>query len=364
MTLRESMRNYQEEVTNKEHMDFSEREKAWQTKLDKVFNEGSGINTDCKFGDTSTLIIKYKELLNKRTRLWWNKAFMYKYLICGLIPRGLRIQVFPSFNINDSEFVNQWEDAASTCSRKYMELLSKYNEKQLNELDVEIGSIQDEVNKNLAGEMVAKVKVEVETFLKKCETEVVQRKTKKYQRDLTDRQQDRIYKWRYRQMNGNNNKNPIRGRSTSLSSVSSLEEPMNTSDGVRPLWDRRDHVRDRRWKNGKTNKRKMANSPKSDKKARTNTLEVINLSSHVLSDLHKSVLQLGLSFSPVNNFDYFTAVKDLHLFSRKIILRKLHSRPLSDQSLSVSEAEAIHTLEELESESHGDSSSLMEHRNF
>ncbi|CAJ0960586.1 unnamed protein product [Ranitomeya imitator] len=76
-------------------------------------------------------------------------------------------------------------------------------------------------------------------------------------------------------------------------------------------------------------------------------LEVINLSNHILSSDQLDVLQRGLTFSPTNKFDLFTATKDLYLFLRKLILKKLFEK---DGQLSISddaEREALMALEDL-----------------
>ncbi|XP_069601639.1 uncharacterized protein [Ranitomeya imitator] len=253
-----------------EEMDFREREKAWLNQLDQVFNEGAGSTADFRPGDTSILTSKYKELLHKRTRLWWNKAFLERYMGCELVPRGLRVQVFPSFVVNDNDFIQQWEDAASACSKKFMELLAKHNEKQLKELDDELNVIQEEINKCLTGEAKTKFKDEMDSSLKKWETEVVQNKTKKYQRDVSDRQQGQIYKWYNRRLF---NKTNPRGRSISFSSVSSAEDRTSRAENSRPFWTKKDQERNE-WRNGRLrNKRKMDTSPVKDKKMKSNVLE-------------------------------------------------------------------------------------------
>ncbi|CAJ0918423.1 unnamed protein product [Ranitomeya imitator] len=62
------------------------------------------------------------------------------------------------------------------------------------------------------------------------------------------------------------------------------------------------------------------------------------------------VLSMGLTFSPVASFDYFTALKDLHLFARKLVLKKLHDKPSTASEWSTQEQETIAILEELSNE--------------
>ncbi|XP_069615893.1 uncharacterized protein [Ranitomeya imitator] len=70
-------------------------------------------------------------------------------------------------------------------------------------------------------------------------------------------------------------------------------------------------------------------------------------------DLNKEqmeVLQRGLTFSPSNNLDSFTSIKDTHLFARKVVLKKLHAskndRDLASMGVEEEALEALISLEE------------------
>lgn len=63
------------------------------------------------------------------------------------------------------------------------------------------------------------------------------------------------------------------------------------------------------------------------------------------------VLSLGLSFSPSNGFDLFTAIKDLNLFARKSILKKLHDKSWKYPYFTMLEKiQALNVLEDLQKE--------------
>lgn len=49
----------------------------------------------------------------------------------------------------------------------------------------------------------------------------------------------------------------------------------------------------------------------------------MNLSSHHLIPFEVEVLQKGLSFCPDKGMDVFDVIKDVHLFSRKLLLKVL-----------------------------------------
>lgn len=85
-----------------------------------------------------------KLLMHKHIKIWWNKAFLEKYLQRSLIPRGLRIQVFPLFPI-DENFTSKWEEGYTNGSLKFMELSIGHNNRTLDMLDTEIESLQKQL---------------------------------------------------------------------------------------------------------------------------------------------------------------------------------------------------------------------------
>lgn len=79
-----------------------------------------------------------------------------------------------------------------------------------------------------------------------------------------------------------------------------------------------------------------------------NELQVINLSSHIFSDNDISVLRKGLTFSPSAAYDTFTAIKDLHLFARKLLFKRWFHKGAEDDRLNTkNDQEVVRILEEL-----------------
>ncbi|CAJ0929938.1 unnamed protein product [Ranitomeya imitator] len=77
------------------------------------------------------------------------------------------------------------------------------------------------------------------------------------------------------------------------------------------------------------------------------TLQVINLSDHVLTPMEFSVLQKGLSFVPTHIADKFTLVKDLYLFCRKLTFQVMYRRPDILQTIPTDERQTFQDLLEL-----------------
>ncbi|KAM4039018.1 uncharacterized protein ACNLHF_017336 [Anomaloglossus baeobatrachus] len=205
-------------------MDFRTRDQAWLCELnDTLLNDEimGGENLD---KSVQKKIFRYKDLLRRRTRAWWNKAFLEKYLERGLIPRGLRVRVVPSCSIDDVSFKREWEALASTCSNGFMKLLSQLNSTLLSDMETEMEKLQSCIYRQLTTEQKAKFEDEIKLLVLKWEKEVKDVKIKKFQRDVNDRKLDQVYRWRTdRSRSGYSSASTSRSRSTSVQSLTSGE---------------------------------------------------------------------------------------------------------------------------------------------
>ncbi|XP_073403657.1 uncharacterized protein [Dendrobates tinctorius] len=323
-------------------MDFRARDQKLRALINDTLQddtEGGSEGVSRAIQDT---IKQFKDLLRKRTRTWWNHAFLEKYLI----PRGLRIQVFPSFPIQDDVFINNWETLANTCSRGFMELLKQMNQESLASIESEMETLQVTLRRDMASDALKKFNEEMDDLSQKWAQEIQSTKAKKFQRDVEDNKLAHMYKWcnpldrsrpQYRSYSRS------RSRSTSMrSNISGENEncsknyPSAGPSGSNPTTKR---IMTRQTVKNKPNTGKAPQSQ--------GGLQVLNLSSHILSKTQLEVLSRGLSFCPTNSFHFFTVMMDLHLFSRKLLLRKLHAKRTSREVMSEVEREALRTLEEL-----------------
>ncbi|XP_056378960.1 uncharacterized protein LOC130274545 [Hyla sarda] len=200
-------------------MDFRNRDITWTARADTVFSRG--LSNSAESSQKSELKRQLKHLLQRRSRTWWNKTTLEKYLAQGLIPRGLRIQVFPSFPIDSDNFKDQWEAACSTCSKTFLELLVSHNIQTLTSLETEIEELSRKIRLDLSTEELTTWNQEVDSWFKDWEEKIEIVKVKKYQRDLTDLQLNRVYRWRTPQTN--------LVRTSSISSISSIGASSSTS---------------------------------------------------------------------------------------------------------------------------------------
>ncbi|XP_073423075.1 uncharacterized protein [Dendrobates tinctorius] len=332
------------------NMDFRARDTTWRAQLNDALQDSSGGDTGGCSGDMQAAMLKFRDLLSKRTRIWWNHEFLDKYIQNNLIPRGLRIQVFPSFPIQDDDFKAKWEELANVCSMGFLDLLKTQNKKTLTLLESEIEIIQLDLQKGLTGESLKKFNDELDVDLQKWAQETQATKTKKLKRDIQDKLTAHVYRWRHppdrsRQLYRSMSRS--RSRSTSIKSTVSVDDEASVqlSHPGGTLSSSSDPVTKRVVTRQSARKKTYTGRNFTDCSA--GGLQVVNLSTHALTQPQLEVLSRGLTFSPTNPFNFFVALKDLHLFSRKLLLRKLHHKNISQESLTESEMEALRVLEDL-----------------
>ncbi|XP_075188782.1 uncharacterized protein LOC142279151 [Anomaloglossus baeobatrachus] len=184
-------------VATRSNMNFRARDTTWLSLLDDVMKSDG----DFAGGATGThsddsLINKYKDLSKKRMKLWWNRAFLTKYLERDMVPRGLRIKVFPSFAIEDEEFRSKWETLAQTCSKGFLTLLCDHNSSSLTLIESELETLDKTITEKCDVTVITRFNLEMEKELEKWEKEIKMYKIKKFNRDLLDYSTQKAYRWK------------------------------------------------------------------------------------------------------------------------------------------------------------------------
>lgn len=174
-------------------MDLRERDQMWISQIDTIF-KCTAQGDEKEGGQSGDLKNTLKGLLRKRMRIWWNKASLESYLAKGLIPRGLRVQVFPSFPIEDQLFRTRWEEACGGCSKVFMELLIGMNKKTLETLEAEIESTKTKLATECTPSSLENLRSELDALHLVWEKEIQEIKSKKFLRDSTDFQTNRVYR--------------------------------------------------------------------------------------------------------------------------------------------------------------------------
>ncbi|XP_069620483.1 uncharacterized protein [Ranitomeya imitator] len=318
-------------------MDFKSREASWQGQINAVF-----LNNDVASNDTGGLkfdeIFKnIKNLTYKRTRCWWSKAFLENYIQHNLIPRGLHIHVTPSFPVGDEVFIKDWEEVCNSASKKLMELLVKYNSTNLMETDRSLDEVYIKAKACLTTEQIGTLDGQLEKLMDQWIKEIRTNQTSKLHRDQRDFASGKVYKWRRPNLYSGD-----RDRSASISSNQAPSDVSGASCSASVVTSVASTPKRKREPRYAPAKRSFGYSPGNS------NLKVINLSNHVLTDIEIDILQKGLMFCPAAQFNKFTAVKDLHLFARKLMFKKLfHNEGTLQLFPTEAEQEALTILDEL-----------------
>lgn len=204
-------------------MDFRAKEASWLMQAEALFNGGATVVEDVDRKSCNELKMKLKSCLQRRVRIWWNQFSLSNYLTKSLIPRGLRIQLFPSYGIENVNFCNKWEEICNLCSRSLIQAIIDFNVQTLDSLVIEIEEIEKSLTAQLTKEEMIMFKTELDENAKIWEKQVTAVKTRKFQRDSQDLANNRIYKWK-------SNNVDQRNRSASISSAASTSAESNVSN--------------------------------------------------------------------------------------------------------------------------------------
>ncbi|KAM4040910.1 uncharacterized protein ACNLHF_012155 [Anomaloglossus baeobatrachus] len=205
-------------------------------------------------------------------------------------------------------------------------------------METEMEKLLITIKENMSSDALSKFTAQNEADLLRWEKEIKTVKIKKFSRDQNDFQLNRVYKWRSNTLGRRSRSRSFsRTRGTSADSGCTFPGPSETDESDAEIGH----------SSGIVTRFKSRQQPSNVNKRRTP--QVINLSQHLLSTSQIDVLSRGLSVSPSNAFHCFTAVKDLYIFARKVILTKLHNRRTQHFSgpLDLREQQAIQDLEEL-----------------
>ncbi|XP_077134931.1 uncharacterized protein LOC143788890 [Ranitomeya variabilis] len=177
-------------------MDFRAKDKTWLGQIDQVFG-ASGVDPQPPTDQTvENQAREIERLLIKRTKIWWNRVFLERYISKKLIPRGLRVRVIPSFPVEDDEFITKWEEACGTCSLTFMQLLVDLNTKSISNLDKNIDEVEVNFKQICPVDKINEYESKIEKSLDTCVKKILALQASKFQRDTRDFSSKNVYRWR------------------------------------------------------------------------------------------------------------------------------------------------------------------------
>lgn len=129
-------------------------------------------------------------------KVWWDFNTLKSYLERDMIPRGLRIKKYPTTTYSD-EFKKAWNSILSRCSLDLIKLIVKHEEQKLTEVRASIIEVEKTANEKFSTQpdftdLISKMNDNIS----KLEEIITNIKKKKYQRDLQDYTEDKVYIWR------------------------------------------------------------------------------------------------------------------------------------------------------------------------
>ncbi|XP_069610013.1 uncharacterized protein [Ranitomeya imitator] len=211
-------------------MDYKARESVWRKKATNIFTPNTSVsNVDSSVSDQE-IFRKYKNAMFKKTRFWWTRTALQNYVDHEIIPRGLRVQLFPTFDLKDEKLVKRWSQAATICSLEFLRIIIESNAQVISEIESELERLEELMKKDITKENLEIWSNEFNKDLDKWENDICQRKLKKYQRDMRDYEENKIYKWQWKKVNTDFDIH----RKSSFNSISSASDASTSSTNHGP----------------------------------------------------------------------------------------------------------------------------------
>ncbi|CAL9705250.1 unnamed protein product [Knipowitschia caucasica] len=143
-----------------------------------------------------------KKLMEKEKKLELHAITLSDYWREGIIPRGLRINKFPSFGKENVTFKQKWEAILNKCSFDLMLLLIEEAKHQRTEIRQQIPEVKQKLSDLNKTPEQKETAAETEAKMSKSLTElnrlVTRKKMEKFQRDKNDYSTGAVYSWQRR----------------------------------------------------------------------------------------------------------------------------------------------------------------------
>lgn len=138
---------------------------------------------------------RFLRMLEKKSRLFWNKWYFIKYTEDNISPWGLRIQIFPTITQLEPELKLEWEENLQTCSMKMMEFLCKHYTNELTLVDKGTEILYED-NQLITTDVLFPARENVlKTNLEIYVAEILKTKEKKFVRDKLSYDNKQAYNW-------------------------------------------------------------------------------------------------------------------------------------------------------------------------
>ncbi|KAJ1209452.1 hypothetical protein NDU88_004830 [Pleurodeles waltl] len=176
--------------------DHYNRREQRNSRCNQVFNTiGDGVHQPnaSNLSSAKSTFQALERAVKKETSKWWEAASLKKYVEHYLIPRGLRILIFPPIETTSQERLKQWEASLQTASNNMLhqliDIAQEEFEKYLDELDT-LNRLIEEAN---WGDITKKNYDILNRIIDEYVEDIIRRKNRKFCQHLTDYQLGRVY---------------------------------------------------------------------------------------------------------------------------------------------------------------------------
>lgn len=145
--------------------------------------------------DTRKLYIDLQKLSEKEVKLNLHIITLSDYWRQDMIPRGLRLNKFPSFGYDNVDFNDKWEAILNKCSLDLILLLIEEAKKQKSALQSQIEELKSELTQTESEEHRLPFEKKLKEDLDKLSTKLKQGKLIKFKRDRNDYSKCAVYGW-------------------------------------------------------------------------------------------------------------------------------------------------------------------------
>lgn len=141
------------------------------------------------------LLFDLRKLSEKELKLNLHMINLSDYWRKDMIPRGLRLNKFPSFGYYDEEFKDKWEAILNKCSLDLILLLIEEAKKQKSALQLEIEKLKSELAQAEPEDKRLPFEQKLKEDLERLKSTLTQGKIETFKRDLADYSTGVVYKW-------------------------------------------------------------------------------------------------------------------------------------------------------------------------
>ncbi|XP_056387361.1 uncharacterized protein LOC130282757 [Hyla sarda] len=164
------------------------------TKAQSVFGNSVAPVHNVTPMDLLTLTRQVENLMIKETKVWWDHKTLTTYLNKNMVPRGLRLKKRP-VKVYSQTFLAKWDWALLDCSAKLMKYIVEEEETELADLQKEMENLKTSLTEFKTHQESPRLEEAVLEKLDNIESEIMDIKINKFQRDTHDYNKDQVFTW-------------------------------------------------------------------------------------------------------------------------------------------------------------------------